>query len=175
MILNLLSRVTTALDDNDIQYMLSGGLALNNYSIPRMTLDIDIVVELSDLNIEQFLSAFSENFYMDKETVRQETKRKGMFNIIDHQSGFKIDFILRKNTEYRISEFKRRQKTKINDLEIWIVSIEDLVISKIEWIQTYQSDKQIDDIRSLMANPEIDKNYVIEWCKKLNLKTFNLI
>ncbi len=175
MILNLLSRVTSALDDNDIQYMLSGGLALNNYSIPRMTMDIDIVVELNGLNIEQFLTAFSDNFYIDEETVRQETKRKGMFNIIDHQSGFKIDFILRKNTEYRISEFQRRQKTKINDLEIWVVSMEDLVISKIEWIQTYQSDKHIEDIKSLMANPEIDKDYVNDWCKKLNLKTFNLI
>jgi len=175
MILNLLSRVTRALDDNDIQYMLSGGLALNKYSIPRMTMDIDIVVELSELNIEKFLSAFSDNFYIDKETVKQETKRKGMFNIIDHQSGFKIDFILRKNTEYRISEFKRRQKTKINDLKIWVVSMEDLVISKIEWIQTYQSDKHIDDIKSLLANPEIDKDYVIDWCKKLNLKAFNLI
>ena len=46
MILNLLQRVCKSLDENNIPYMISGSLALNIYSIPRMTRDIDIVVEL---------------------------------------------------------------------------------------------------------------------------------
>jgi hypothetical protein len=47
MILELLKRVCKALDENKFPYMISGSIAMNIYSVPRMTMDIDIVVELS--------------------------------------------------------------------------------------------------------------------------------
>lgn len=155
--------------------MLSGSIALNNYTIPRMTMDIDIIIELHEENLNDFLSIFGDNYYLNRDAVKAETKRLGMFNVIDHETGFKVDFILRKNTEYRKHEFQRRKKTQIADFDVWIVSPEDLTISKIEWIQQYQSDKQISDIENLLANPEIDKKYIAGWCKKMSLKTFNLI
>ena len=175
MILSLLKRITQSLERKHIPYMLSGSIALNNYTVPRMTMDIDIVVELHEENLNDFLSIFGDNYYLNKDAVKEETKRLGMFNVIDHETGFKVDFILRKNTEYRKFEFQRRLKTKVADFDVWIVSPEDLTISKIVWIQQLQSDKQINDIENLLAKPEIDKNYIKEWCKKLNLKTFNLL
>jgi hypothetical protein len=175
MILNLLKRITKSLELKKIPYMLSGSIALNNYTVPRMTMDIDIVVELHEENLNDFLSIFGDNYYLNKDAVKEETKRLGMFNVIDHETGFKVDFILRKNTEYRKFEFQRRMKTKVADFDVWIVSPEDLAISKIEWIQQFQSDKQICDIENLLAKPEIDKHYIKEWCEKLNLQTFNLL
>lgn len=155
--------------------MLSGSIALNNYTILRMTMDIDIVVELHEENLNDFLSIFGDNYYLNKDSVKEETKHLGMFNVIDHKTGFKVDFVLRKNTAYRKLEFQRRFKTKVADFDVWIVSPEDLTISKIEWIQQFQSDKQINDIENLLAKPDIDTNYIKKWCKKLNLKTFNLL
>jgi hypothetical protein len=98
-----------------------------------------------------------------------------MFNVIDHETGFKIDFILRKNSDYRILEFARRQKILINDIEVWIVSPEDLIISKIEWIQQLKSDKQLSDIENLLAIHNLDREYIKRWCKELKLNTYNLI
>ncbi len=175
MIFRLLQKVTQSLEKAGIPYMLSGSIALNRYSIPRMTLDIDIVIELNVNNLETFLELFPDKFYMNKETVRQETIRSGMFNIIDFESGLKIDFIVRKNTEYRMHEFQRRKKEKIEEVEVWMVSPEDLVISKLDWIQQLQSDKQMTDIRNLLSLQEIDHDYILYWCKKLNLNTFDLL
>jgi len=175
MILDLLKRITQSLNKKDIPYMLSGSIAYNHYAIPRMTMDIDIVISLQNEYVDKFISIFDENYYLNINTVREEIKHSGMFNVIDHKTGFKIDFILLKNSEYRQFEFQRRKKIKIDDFEVWIVSIEDLTISKFEWIQVYQSDKQISDIKNLLANPEIDKKYISDWCNKLNLKTFNLL
>jgi hypothetical protein len=175
MIIRLLQRVTHLLDEAGIQYMLSGSIALNRYTIPRMTLDIDMVIELNVNNLESFLKLWGENYYLNPATVRQEVKRTGMFNIIDYESGFKIDFIVRKNTNYRLLEFQRRKKEKINDVEVWMVSPEDLIISKLEWIQLLQSDKQMEDIRNLRSLPGIDLDYIKNWCKKLNLNTFDLL
>lgn len=175
MILGLLKRISNELESKQIPYMLSGSIALNNYCVPRMTVDIDIVIELYEEKLYDFLSIFDENFYYNSETVKSETKKRGMFNIIDHETGFKIDFILRKGSEYRKHEFMRRKRTKIEDIEVWMVTPEDLVISKIDWIQHYQSEKQITDIKNLMAISGIDKNYIAEWSQKLSLNTFNLI
>jgi hypothetical protein len=155
--------------------MISGSLALNMYCIPRMSMDIDLVIELNLNNVNNFLDIFSTGYYIDKDTVFEEIKRIGMFNVIDHKSGFKIDFIIRKNTEYRLLEFSRRIYKMLMDIPVWMVSPEDLVISKLAWIQELQSEKQGQDIRMLMALPEIDKDYINYWCKRLNLKTFGLI
>ena len=153
--------------------MLSGGLALNAYSVPRMSLDIDIVIEIQ--NVDDFLSIFDDNYYINKHTVIEETSRRGMFNVIDHKTGFKIDFIVRKESEYRKLEFKRKRRLKIVDRKVWIVSPEDLIISKIEWIQQLKSEKQIHDIQSLLEDQTVDKEYIQKWCKKLNLNTYNII
>lgn len=66
MILNLLERITKSLELKKIPYMLSGSIALNNYTVPRMTMDIDIVIELHEENLSEFLSIFGGRFYNSK-------------------------------------------------------------------------------------------------------------
>lgn len=175
MFQELLKKVTGLLDQKGIQYMVSGSLAFNVYCIPRMSMDIDFVIELNQANVADFLGIFKSGYYMNEETVRQEIKRKGMFNVIDHRSGLKMDFIVRKDTEYRRLEFSRKIRKLLEDIPVWMVSPEDLIISKIEWIQQLQSEKQSFDIRMLLATPGIDKSYINFWCDKLNLKTYGLL
>lgn len=114
MIVDLLKRITTSLDTNSIPYMLSGSIAMNSYTVPRMTLDIDIVIELKEENLDAFLSLFDDTFYINHDTVRHEVTRQGMFNVIDHRTGFKVDFIVRKNSRYRLHEFGRRQRIRVD-------------------------------------------------------------
>ena len=173
MFQELLKTVTGLLDQKGIQYMVSGSLAFNVYCIPRMSMDIDFVIELNQANVADFLEIFKSGYYLDEETVRQEIKKKGMFNVIDHRSGLKMDFIVRKDTEYRRLEFSRKIQKLLEDIPVWIVSPEDLIISKIEWIQQLQSEKQSRDISMLLTTPGIDRGYITFWCNKLNLKTFN--
>jgi hypothetical protein len=175
MFYELLKTVTGLLDQKEIQYMITGSLAVNVYCIPRMTMDVDIVIELDQANLNDFLEIFTSGYYLDEDTVKQAIRRKGMFNVIDHRSGFKIDFIIRKDTEYRGLEFSRKTRKMMDDIPVWMVSAEDLIVSKIEWIQQLQSDKQIQDIKILLALPEIDREYINTWCRKLNLKTFDLL
>jgi hypothetical protein len=175
MALPLLRKVCQALESENILYMVSGSIALNTYTIPRMTRDIDIIIELRKQDIRRFCKIFESGFYIDPITVQEEVELRGMFNVIDFSTGYKIDFIVRKNTEYRQLEFARRLRDTTFGFPIWIVSIEDLIISKIAWIQELQSDRQMDDIRNLLNNPIVDKNYIQLWCKQLIFNTFNLI
>ena len=98
-----------------------------------------------------------------------------MFNIIDHVTGFKIDFILRKDTDYFKLAFSRRQVVQELGATIHVISLEDLIIAKLIWSQDSQSEKQLDDIQNLLLNPEKDMEYIQRWSKQLNLNTFNLL
>jgi hypothetical protein len=98
-----------------------------------------------------------------------------MFNIIDHASGFKADFVVLKNDAFRQEEFNRRRKVDFFDKTIYVVSPEDLLISKLIWIQDFQSPQQMEDIKNLSAIEQLDWPYITKWINKLNLKTFDLI
>jgi hypothetical protein len=49
--LEILKEVTRRLDRAKFAYMVTGSIATNLYTIPRMTRDIDIVVELSERDL----------------------------------------------------------------------------------------------------------------------------
>lgn len=130
---------------------------------------------LEEQQLELFISLFKSDFYYHEPSIREEIQRKGMFNLIDNLSGYTIDFIIRKDEDFRRIEFSRKQRIKVFDFDAWVVSIEDLIISKIIWTQTYLSNRQLDDVKNLLKSPEVDKNYVKHWCEKLRLSTYNLI
>ena len=44
----------------DVRYLLAGGLAMNLHGVPRMTMDVDLVLALDDANVEAFLSCARE-------------------------------------------------------------------------------------------------------------------
>ena len=175
MILDLLKYICGKLDENEIPYMISGSLAYNFYSIPRMTRDIDLIIQIDNNKGIDFIDAFNKRFYLNKNTIFKEIEKKGFFNIIDEHTGYKVDFIVRKDDEFRINEFSRRRKISVFGFDCYVVTIEDLLISKIIWIQEYQSEKQMEDILNLLKNTSIDWKYLKYWIEKLKLNTFNFI
>jgi hypothetical protein len=114
-------------------------------------------------------------FYVYPEGIYEEIPRQGMFNIIDFKTGFKIDFILRNEEEHEQVKFKNRRKIEYFGIDLWIIRLEDLVISKLKWIQVLESEKQKNDIVNLLDVFYLDMEYITDWCKRLNLKTYQLL
>ena len=125
--------------------------------------------------MKEFANSFKGDFYGDVASIHDAIKRKSIFNIIDHASAYKADFVILKNELYRRTEFERKQQIKFFDREIYIASVEDLLISKLVWVQDLQSAVQIDDIRNILELENLDMKYINYWVKELNLNTFNLI
>lgn len=173
-LLQLLDFVTQALEQGQIPYMVSGSLALNEYAIPRMTMDIDIVIDIQEEDITALRGIFSEDFFFDDVAAATEIKQRGMFNVLDTTSGFKIDFMVRKDTLYRRTEFERRKFVQSSGFAAWMVSPEDLIISKLDWIQVLQSDRQHADISKLLTRSDLDRGYIRYWIAELGLNTFDL-
>lgn len=166
--LESLKKVTGKLNTGKFDYFLTGSMAMSFYSVPRMTRDADIVIQLYEKDTEKFLDLFLEDYYIDKDGLKDSVKNKMIFNIFDKKSFFKIDFILKNNNEFEEMTFQRKKKIKINSLEVHVISIEDLIISKLNWAKDSHSELQFNDVRQLMKN-EYDVKYLLDWISKLNL------
>ena len=124
--LEVLKIVTRRLNEAEIPYMISGSIAANYYTVPRMTRDIDIVIELEQGDIDKFVGLFEKDFYLNRETVTNEVSRRGMFNLIHNRYVVKIDFIVNKSSAYEQAAFSRKIKVLIERSPMWFVSAKDL-------------------------------------------------
>ncbi len=166
--LETLKNIVSKLDEGKFEYLLTGSMALSFYSIPRMTRDLDILIQLYENDIDKFVKLLKKDFFIDENMVNDSLNTGIMFNIFNKKNLFKIDFIILKNDEYEKTKFERRKKLKINGLEVYVISIEDLIISKLYWAKDSYSEMQLNDIRELMKN-EFNDTYVNEWVSKLEL------
>jgi hypothetical protein len=167
-------KITDVLNESNIPYMLSGSVAMSIYIVPRATRDFDFIIHLEEKNIDRFIQHFQEGYYCDKDSIQDAVKRRSLFNIIDHASGFKADFVVLKNEPFRQEEFNRRKKVDFFDKTIYVVSPEDLLISKVIWIQDFQSAQQMEDIKNIASIENLDWTYIKAWINNLKLKSFNL-
>jgi hypothetical protein len=92
--LDILKQVCCLLDDYEIPYMLTGSFAANFYAVPRMTRDIDIVIEIQMKEAEKISQTFKDKFYVDKIAINNAIEHQDIFNIIHNEHVFKIDFII---------------------------------------------------------------------------------
>lgn len=168
--LEVLKDVAQRLQKASIPYMVSGSVAMTFYATPRMTRDIDIVVELGTADAHRIASLFSGDFYVDEDDIRECIKTTGIFNIIHNRSVVKIDFIVRKNSEYRLKEFQRRKSVSQEGVDINIVAPEDLILSKLDWAKDSKSELQLRDVHNLISQrKDLDWEYITLWADRLDL------
>ena len=168
--LELIKEVASLLEQAGIGYMMTGSMAMAVYATPRMTRDIDMVIQVTHEDIEKIVELFQNDFYIDETSVRQAVDNRGMFNIIHNESVIKIDFIVRKDEEYRLEEFARRQTVEIEGQPISVVAPEDLILSKLVWARQSDSELQLGDVRQMLtALNDIDDDYLKNWSEKLGV------
>ncbi len=165
--------VTHRLEAAHISYMVVGSVASMTYGEPRMTHDLDLVVQVSPKDAAQFEQIFPEEEYYcpPEEIVKPEILRQGQFNLIHHETGLKIDLVIRKNSEHGRTEFERRRKVPLwGDAEVFMAAPEDVILKKLEYFREGASQKHLRDIQGILAQTQIDESYLQNWITKLGLQ-----
>jgi hypothetical protein len=162
-------------DSNRIPYMLSGSVAMSTYTLPRFTRDFDFIVHLKPEDASLLSAYFNDGYYCNEDEIKDAIKKEGMFNIIDHKSSYKADFVILKDEPFRLTEFARRKQIDFLEMKIFIVSPEDLLLSKLIWIQQLQSSQQKEDIKLISEISDLDWEYIRSWVRTLKLNTFDII
>lgn len=169
--LEVLRDVIEKLNVIDVEYMLTGSLAMNFYAEPRMTRDLDIVIDIYPEDVKKLVDIFQKEYYISENAVLESIKYNSSFNIIHNEKIMKIDFMVRKNEAYQIAAFNRKKTIELDGFQIDLISKEDLIISKLIWAHDSKSEKQKRDIQNLL-NTDHDKDYLTKWLIKLELLDF---
>jgi hypothetical protein len=167
--------VLSTLNRLEIPHMITGSVAAMLFGNPRMTNDMDVVIELPIEKIRPLAEAFSSEAYYfpPVESVRTDVTRRGQFNIIHVESGSKVDLIIRKESQFSRTEFSRRRVVPFSQaLDVPSASPEDIIISKLKYYADGGSEKHTRDIQGILniSGEKIDLKYVNLWVEKLGLQ-----
>ncbi len=164
---HLLIQVVEILERLNIPYAITGGMAVFVWARPRFTADIDIVVTLKSEDVsvlESALRALPVAGYIDANMMRHAIEQRGEFNFIDGMTGVKVDFWPVGSQPFDKSQMDRRIAKEILGRNIYFISPEDLILSKLLWFREGESAKQREDVESILRMQEnLDRKYLQMW------------
>ena len=108
--------VIDVLERLGIPYMVVGGFAAIFYGEPRLTIDVDIVVDMRSEHIGPFVAAFPiPEYYVSEEGIRDSLQRRYPFNVIQPKTGAKVDLVPLPRDAFTRAAFERRQRMEYDE------------------------------------------------------------
>lgn len=164
--------VIGVLEQLNIPYMIGGSLAAIAYGEARLTLDMDVIVEMNKAQAKEFAARFGVGYYVNLESMFEAINTKGHFNIIQSEQGVKVDFYVLHDDDFSRSEFSRKRKEAFSEKqEAVFVSAEDVILKKLEWYKMGHSQKHLEDIKGILriSGPKLDLSYIDTWAAKIGV------
>lgn len=143
------------LSQQQVRYLICGGLAVNIYGIPRMTADIDLLLDFTDENVDKFENALKLLMYQStipisiKTFVNKEERQKAIndknliaYSYFNSRSNYmNLDVLM--DVPIAFDElWNMKGERAIDGVSVNLVSVEHLIIMK-----QYANRKQdIDDV-----------------------------
>ena len=145
--------VIKVLERLEIPYMVVGGFAAIFYGEPRLTIDVDVVVDMKWDHIGPFVAAFPiPDYYVSEEGVRDCLQRCYPFNVIQPTTGAKVDLVPLPRDPFTRAAFQRRQRLEYDEADhsATFITPEDIVVAKLLAYRETESDKHLRDARGVL-------------------------
>ena len=171
---HLLRKVLNAFHSHHIDYMITGSIVSSLQGEPRATHDIDIVIAIPKKVSRDLTMAFPPpRYYISQESIIEAIKHESMFNLIDTETGDKVDFWLLTGEPFDRSRFSRRYEETVWGLKMVISAPEDTILAKLKWDKMAGgSQKQFYDALRVyeMQFNKLDLEYITMWAKNLRVQ-----
>lgn len=167
----VLTAVLDVLERAGVPHMVTGSLASTFHGEPRATRDIDLVIDPDDASLQRLVDLLrSGDFYVDRDAAEEALRDRSQFNAIGADAT-KVDFIIRRDRPFSMTEFERRQRVSILGTSADMATAEDVILAKLEWAAATGSDRQIRDIAGVLAvsGEALDQAYLATWAERLGV------
>lgn len=167
-----LRQIVRELDGAGVEHMLAGSFASTFHGDPRTTDDIDLVIDCDRAALDRFTERLQPDaFYVSPEAADEAWRRRGQFNVVILDSGWKVDLIFRKDRAFSREEFSRRQPEEIAGTRVWLATAEDTIVAKLDWARAGESERQLRDVVGVLEvrAGELDLAYIERWVRELHL------
>lgn len=171
MIQNSLSKVLEKIlkiaDKLKIKIVIMGGIATSFFTKPRATYDIDGLISLDEKKLDNFLNAFKRFGF--KSYKIKSIEGLPFITLYQPKSKIYIDLFLAKN-DFQREIIRRAKRVKFNKLNLFIISCEDLILTKLK----VQREKDLEDVRCMILEnkEDLDFDYLYKWAKILKVEVF---
>lgn len=170
---DLLQMAIETLERLQIPYLVCGSVASGAFGEPRMTRDIDIVIDLRFGKVSELCDAFpAPEFFVTKDSAIAAIRSAKQFNVVHPASGNKIDFMISRDDQWSKSQMQRRQRAKLfGSVEGYASSAEDIIISKMMYYHEGGSEKHLRDITGILSlrADQVDRDYIAHWATRLKV------
>ena len=177
---DILKRVVAALEKNDLNYVIIGGMAAIFRGKARTTMDIDIFIEDDISKIFDFLESLKEtNFDVSMKQAELGFSNDENVSVFDNESVLRLDLKIAKNAD-EIRVLNRSKIELIHGLQVQIATPEDILYGKILFLgdisdlndaELLEFNDVLDFINVFEANNTINSELIKKWAKSNNLKT----
>jgi hypothetical protein len=166
-----LTRLADHLEAAGMPFMVVGSLASSCHGQPRSTQDIDLVIDPTPEQLDAFLARLGTDYYVDPASAREALRKRTMFNVLDLDTGWKADLIVRKDRAFSVSEFARRGSATVLGTKLPVASPEDVVLAKLEWDKITPSERQVRDALhvAIVQGESLDRDYLRKWASVLDV------
>lgn len=156
-----------------VPYMITGSVASSYHGEPRATRDLDIVIDPDLATIDRLVAELTaDGWYVDAAVAHRAVVDRTQFNAIDATSGWKVDFLVRKDRPFSREEFARRTRAMLLGTPAWIAGPEDTIVAKLEWAAGSRSDRQFADVVAMLdiGGDSLDLARIERWVAELGLQ-----
>ena len=164
-----------AIEDLKIPYFVCGSTASCAHGIPRATLDVDLVVQMTARRAVLLAAGLGQDWYLDADMARDALAHNRAFNVIQMGSSYRFDFFP-PYTDFHASELQRATRDPLRfpggEVLCYVASAEDTILSKLVWYREggETSERQWTDIVGvLVISSDLDFDYLSRWAAKLNV------
>jgi hypothetical protein len=164
----LVRRVLAAFELLRIDYVTVGSFAVNAYVEPRSTNDADFVLQLDQLDLGSLVAALGDDFSIDPQMSFESITMTSRYKLTHRRSLFTIELFGLTHDEHDLARFRRRVRGSVGGLPAFILSPEDVVVTKLRWGQRGRRSKDIEDIENMLAvhRATLDFDYIRGWARQ---------
>ena len=172
-ILAAIMSLVEALEEIGVSYHIGGSVASSIYGLPRLTIDVDIIADISQGHVQPLVLQLQADYYIDADMIRDAIKRRSSFNIIHLDTMLKVDVYIPKSRPFDQEELRRVQQEVLLEgaRPFYVASPEGTVLNKLEWYKMggEVSDRQWNDILGVLKvqGTHLDMAYLRRWASNL--------
>ena len=168
--------VARAFESLGLRYLVGGSLASSLHGVPRSSNDADLLAEVPGARAGEIAALLGGDFYVDADAIRDAVRGGGSFNVIHHETGFKVDvFVLTRDAMLQ-EEMRRREEHPVDDAgetRAYFATAEDTVLQKLAWYRRggETSDRQWSDVLGVLKvqAERVDGDYLRRWAARLGV------
>ena len=158
-----LAPVAAAFQRLGVRHSIGGSVASTIHGAIRSTMDVDVVCELAAAQVEPFLAAFGNEFYVSGPAVRYAVEQRSCFNLIHLPTAYKVDVFVSRDRPFDQAAMARAMPQALSaddSLRVPVATPEDSIVAKLERFRLgdESSQRQWDDVSRLVAlhGPALD-------------------